>query len=124
MVQSTALTAMHKYLNEMDRDYLGDVTLEMSQSIDNKTLLITESLWNEFMDPNRTVIATNAHEEFELVNSFECPRLCYDTMRKTFSVEEKKWPLLGSVADKVSALLGGNHIGLFRNSPCCDWILD
>jgi hypothetical protein len=103
MVQSTALEKMYQYLNEMDKDYLGDVLSELSQSIDTKTTLITESIWNQVIESNRTVVSSNAQEEFEMVNAFETPRLSYDTMRKAFSVEEKNWPLLGSVSDKVSS---------------------
>lgn len=104
MIQSSALAAMHNYLNLMDKDYLEDVISEMSQRCDRKTKLITESLWNDVIESNGTVAAINADDQFELVNSFDCPRLCYDTMRKTFRVDEKKWPLLGAVADKVSDL--------------------
>lgn len=104
MVQSTALTAMHNYLNLLDKDYLDDVVTEIAQRVlERKTKLITETLWNEIMDANESVDAIKADEEFELVNAFNSPRLCYDSMRKTFRVEEQQWSLLGSVADKVGS---------------------
>ena len=101
-VQTTALGAMHKYLNQFDKDVLEDVLSEMSQRLDKQTKLISESLWEETMNPSHSTGEIDAVRDLVLVNSFDCPRLCYDTMRKTFHVEERKWSLLGSVADKVS----------------------
>lgn len=103
MVQPAALAAIHRHLNVLDDDYLEDVLLEISLRVDRNTV-ITESVWNEIMEASHSPTTNDKEEDFELVNAFESPRLSYDSMRKTFRVEEKQWALLGSVADKVSMM--------------------
>lgn len=101
MIQPTVLNEMHKYLNELDKDCLEDTLFKMSQQIDDKAKLITESVWNEIMEPNLAHPHLNVDGKVSLVNASDYPRLVYDSVRKTFHVQDEKWALLGSLADKV-----------------------
>ena len=61
------------------------------------------------MEPSDSNHEHNDSDELVLVNAFECPRLCYDTVRKTFHAEKEKWPFLGTVDDKVSSIASVVH---------------
>ena len=103
MVQATALTAMHNYFNETGVDSLEDVLNEMGAGAGKGAKIITEAMWLDTIEPDEGIALKKAADDLEIINALDTPRLVYDSMRKTFRAEEKRWSLLGDAADKVSA---------------------
>lgn len=101
MVQPAALAAMHKYLNLLEEDCLEDVLDELDRQTEKNTKIISETLWNNMIQSNEQLVINEPLGEIEITDAFDAPRLVFDSMRKTFRVEEEKWPLLGTAADKV-----------------------
>lgn len=102
MVQATALTEMYDYFNEAQVDSLEEILKEMGNGAGKGTKLITEAIWRASIETDEGDVSKMAADDLEIINAFDTPRLVYDSMRKTFRAEEKKWSLLGDAADKVS----------------------
>ena len=103
MIHSAALSAMYKYFNDAQVDSLEDILNEMGQGAGKGAKLITEDIWLDTIKSDEGGVPTKAVDDFEIVNALDTPRLVYDSMRKTFRAEEKKWSLLGDATDKVSS---------------------
>lgn len=100
MVQPAALSGMHRYLNLQEKDYTEDVLKELARRTGKNTKVITEELWAQAFE-SEEVVMSEAGSGLDVVDAFDMPRIVFDSMRKTFRVEAKRWPLLGSAADKV-----------------------
>mgnify|MGYP005842276093 CR=1 FL=1 len=101
MVQPAALKAMHQHLNLLDKDYTEDILEDLARHVEKNTKLITEAIWEKAMESTEDTVMIKEDGGLEIIDAFKTPRLVYDSMRKTFRVEEKDWPLLGDTADKV-----------------------
>ena len=102
MVHAAALTAMHEYFNATRVNSFEEVLEEMEFTTGKGEKLLTEAMWLETIQSIYNPQKKNVTDNMEIINAMDTPRLVYDSMRKTFRVEEKRWSLLGDAADKVS----------------------
>lgn len=104
ILQATALAAIHKHFNDTGVNALEDELDRMAAGAGKGAKLITEAMWLETLESEEGIVGGTAAVDFETVNAMATPRLVYDSMRKTFQVETKRWSLLGDAADKINMM--------------------
>jgi DNA polymerase epsilon subunit 2 len=108
MIQPLALSSMHDFFSRQDHDCIELVLDALAQQMEPGTTLITEALWQEFVEKQDGLVdfvkPTKEASLVVLENAFESPRLTFDSTRKAFRVEVKQLSLLGTAYDKVNML--------------------
>ena len=107
-LQAEALEALMNVLSreEHQEDVLKTIVETLQQQNDNnKGIVSVEMLQDVVRDLSRNSKDVN-DEALQLLNAFETPRLCFDSMRKQFKLEvDEKRSIFGEATDKVGLCL-------------------